>query len=101
MQPENQYFFYQFCKMCLSIPAQVISIDGETAEVSVGGTLVNANLSLVDNIKTGDYILLHAGFALQKIDEQEAAETLDIFKEFNNLNLEMDSEEKLSGKRIV
>jgi hydrogenase expression/formation protein HypC len=83
--------------MCLSIPAQVISIDGETAEVSVGGTLVKANLSLVDNIKTGDYILLHAGFALQKIDEQEAAETLDIFKEFNDLNLEMDSEEKLSG----
>jgi len=87
--------------MCLSIPAQVISIDGETAEVSVGGTLVKANLSLVDNINTGDYILLHAGFALQKIDEQEAAETLDIFKEFNDLNLEMDSEEKLSGKRIV
>jgi hydrogenase expression/formation protein HypC len=87
--------------MCLSIPAQVISIDGQIAEVSVGGTLVKANLSLVDNIKTGEYILLHAGFALQKIDEQEAAETLDIFKEFNELNLEMDSEEKLFGKRIV
>jgi hydrogenase expression/formation protein HypC len=87
--------------MCLSIPAQVISIDGQIAEVSVGGTLVKANLSLVDNIKTGEYILLHAGFALQKIDEQEAAETLDIFKEFNDLNLEMDSEEKLFGKKIV
>jgi hydrogenase expression/formation protein HypC len=87
--------------MCLSIPAQVISIDGQIAEVSVGGTLVKANLSLVDNIKTGEYILLHAGFALQKINEEEAAETLDIFKEFNELNLEMDSEEKLFGKRIV
>jgi len=87
--------------MCLSVPAQVISIDGEIAEVSVGGTLVKANLSLVDGIAIGDYILLHTGFALQKIDEQEAAETLDIFKEFNDLNLEMDSEEKLSGKRIV
>ena len=87
--------------MCLSIPAQVISIDGQVAEVSVGGTLVKANLSLVDNIKTGEYILLHAGFALQKINEEEATETLDIFKEFNELNLEMDSEEKLFGKRIV
>jgi hydrogenase expression/formation protein HypC len=87
--------------MCLSIPAQVISIDGQIAEVSVGGTLVKANLSLVDNIKTGEYILLHAGFALQKINEEEATETLDIFKEFNELNLEMDSEEKLFGKRIV
>ena len=87
--------------MCLSVPAQVISIDGEIAEVSVGGTLVKANLSLVDGIAIGDYILLHTGFALQKIDEQEAAETLNIFKSFNDLNLELDEEEKLSGKRIV
>ncbi len=87
--------------MCLSVPAQVISIDGEIAEVSVGGTLVKANLSLVDGIAIGDYILLHTGFALQKIDEQEAAETLNIFKAFNDLNLELDEEEKLSGKRIV
>jgi len=87
--------------MCLSVPAQVISITGENAEVSVGGTIVHANLSLVDGINIGDYILLHTGFALQKIDAVEAEETLNIFKAFGDLNNEMDEEEKHSGIRIV
>lgn len=55
-------------KMCLSVPAKVISIKNDTAEVSAGGIILNANLSLVEDVKTGDYILLHIGFALQKID---------------------------------
>ncbi len=55
-------------KMCLSVPAKVISIKNDTAEVSAGGIILNANLSLVEDVKTGDYILLHTGFALQKID---------------------------------
>jgi hydrogenase expression/formation protein HypC len=87
--------------MCLSVPALVMSVDGENAEVSVGGTVVRANLSLVEGIEPGDYILLHTGFALQKINADEAAETLNTFKEFDDLNKEMDLEEKLSGKRIV
>lgn len=87
--------------MCLSVPALVMSVDGENAEVSVGGTFVRANLSLVEGIEPGDYILLHTGFALQKINADEAAETLNTFKEFDNLNKDLDLEEKLSGKRIV
>ncbi len=87
--------------MCLSVPALVMSVDGENAEVSVGGTVVRANLSLVEGIEPGDYILLHTGFALQKINADEAAETLNTFREFDDLNKEMDLEEKLSGKRIV
>ena len=87
--------------MCLSVPALVMSVDGENAEVSVGGTVVRANLSLVEGIEPGDYILLHTGFALQKINADEAAETLNTFKEFDDLNKEMDLEEKLTGKRIV
>ncbi len=87
--------------MCLCVPALVMSVDGENAEVSVGGTVVRANLSLVEGIEPGDYILLHTGFALQKINADEAAETLNTFKEFDDLNKEMDLEEKLSGKRIV
>jgi hydrogenase expression/formation protein HypC len=87
--------------MCLSVPALVMSVDGENAEVSVGGTVVRANLSLVEGIEPGDYILLHTGFALQKINADEAAETLNTFKEFDDLNKEMDLEEKLSGERIV
>ena len=87
--------------MCLSVPAQVISIEDEIAKVSVGGTIMNANLSLVEDINIGDYILLHTGFALQKIDEKEAQETLKIFEEFDELNEELDKEEQVTGKRIT
>jgi len=87
--------------MCLSVPAQVVSIEGELAKVSVGGTIMNANLNLVEDIKIGDYILLHTGFALQKIDEEEALETLKIFEEFGELNEELDREEEETGKIIT
>jgi hydrogenase expression/formation protein HypC len=87
--------------MCLSVPAQVISIEGETAKVSVGGTILDANLSLVENTKIGDYILLHTGFALQIIDEKEAQETLKTFEEFSELNEALDREEEETGERIV
>ncbi|MCE5346676.1 MAG: HypC/HybG/HupF family hydrogenase formation chaperone [Bacteroidales bacterium] len=70
--------------MCLSMPARIVSIVGSKAEVSVGGTIFKAGLQLVENVKVGDYILLHAGFAIQKISEKEAAETLQILKEMND-----------------
>jgi hydrogenase expression/formation protein HypC len=87
--------------MCLSVPAQVITIEGDLAKVSVGGTIMNANLNLVEDIKIGDYILLHTGFALQKIDKEEAMETLKIFEEFGELNEELDREEEETGTRIT
>jgi len=87
--------------MCLSVPAQVISVDGDNAKVSVGGTIMNASLGLVEDIKVGDYILLHTGFALQKIDSEEAAETLKIFEEFGKLNDQLDAEERETGERVV
>jgi hydrogenase expression/formation protein HypC len=70
--------------MCLSIPAKIVSIDGDMAEVSAGGALFKACLQMVENVKAGDYILLHAGFAIQKISESEAEETLRLFEEMNN-----------------
>jgi hydrogenase expression/formation protein HypC len=69
--------------MCLSIPARVIAIDGSMADVSVGGTIFKAGLQMVDNVGVGDYVLLHAGFAIQKISEKEALETLNILNEMN------------------
>jgi hydrogenase expression/formation protein HypC len=72
--------------MCLSIPAKVMSIDGDNAVVSVGGTNYEASLQLLDEVKVGDYILLHTGFAIQKISEEEAIETLRVFEEFEDLN---------------
>jgi len=79
--------------MCLSIPAKVESIDGEMAMVSVGGAKYNASLQMLDDIKIGDYVLLHTGFAIQKISEEEARETLKVFEEFEALNKKMDEEE--------
>ncbi|MBU1011498.1 MAG: HypC/HybG/HupF family hydrogenase formation chaperone [Bacteroidetes bacterium] len=87
--------------MCLSIPAKVESIEGEMAIVSVGGTTYEASLQMIDNVEIGDYVLLHTGFAIQKISEEDAAETLKIFEEFEDLNQRLDEEEKTTGNRIT
>ena len=70
--------------MCLSIPAKIISINGTIAEVSAGGAIFKAGIHMIENARIGDYILLHAGFAIQKISEKEAEETLRLFEEMNN-----------------
>jgi hydrogenase expression/formation protein HypC len=70
--------------MCLSIPARIVAINGIMAEVSVGGAIFKAGLHMIENARVGDYILLHAGFAIQKINEKEAAETIKLFEEMNN-----------------
>jgi len=70
--------------MCLSIPAQVIKIEGQMADVSVGGAIFKAGLHMVEDVIAGDYILLHAGFAIQKISEEEALETLRLLKEMED-----------------
>jgi len=67
--------------MCLSIPAKIVSINSGTARVSVGGAECNAALDLVDDVKVGDYVLLHSGFAIQKIDEDQARETMRLLNE--------------------
>lgn len=69
--------------MCLAIPGKVIEIDKnkEHAKVDYGeGTKRNANITLVD-VKVGDYVLVHAGFAIEVLDEKEAHKTLDLFRE--------------------
>lgn len=70
--------------MCLSLPAKVIEIQGDMAEVSIGGTLFKAGLQMIDDVRPGDYILLHAGFAIQKINEDEAQEIMRLLQEMEN-----------------
>jgi hydrogenase expression/formation protein HypC len=70
--------------MCLSLPAKVIAIDGEMAEVSVGGALFRAGLQMVDDVSVGDYVLLHAGFAIEKLKEEDALETLRLLQEMDD-----------------
>ncbi|NOX47242.1 MAG: HypC/HybG/HupF family hydrogenase formation chaperone [Chlorobi bacterium] len=87
--------------MCLSIPAKVEKIEDEIATVSVGGTQYEASLQMLDDVKVGDYILMHTGFAIQKLDAEEAAESLKTFQEFEEMNKMLDEEEKETGERIV
>jgi hydrogenase expression/formation protein HypC len=74
--------------MCLAIPAKVISVDGTTARVTIEDVEYTASLLLLDDVKPGDFIMLHAGFAIGKVDPQEAADTLqlllDMEKNFPN-----------------
>lgn len=67
--------------MCLAIPARVMSVKGEKAQVDFGeGVLRDVNVTLVD-AKVGEYVLVHAGYAIQKMDEKEAKETLALWDE--------------------
>jgi len=67
--------------VCLAIPALVKSIEGQLAEVEVGGTSRSISISLTPEVKTGDYVLLHTGYAISIIDQDEARETLELLKE--------------------
>jgi hydrogenase expression/formation protein HypC len=68
--------------MCLGIPAKVIQIDEENAgKVDYIGTLVKTNFSLLERVRVGDWVIVHAGFAIARLDEQEAQETLSLLRE--------------------
>ena len=73
--------------MCLSIPAEVLSIDGDMAEVSVGGTMYNASIRLVEDVDVGDFILIHSGYGIARIDEAEANDTLNLMQEIKKKEL--------------
>ena len=66
--------------MCLAVPAEVKSIDGHMATVDFGGVKRTANLSLVE-ANVGDYVIVHAGYAIQVLDREEAEKTLELFRE--------------------
>ncbi|HAV43061.1 TPA: HypC/HybG/HupF family hydrogenase formation chaperone [bacterium] len=67
--------------MCLAVPARVVKIDGSIADLEIGGVIKRASLDLVEEVKVGDYVILHAGFAIQKLDEREAKETLRLLSQ--------------------
>ena len=67
--------------MCLAIPSKIIKIDNRMAVIDVDGVRREASLLLVEDAQVGDYVIVHAGFAISKIDEQAALETLALLKE--------------------
>jgi len=79
--------------MCLAIPGRVVEIVDEAgglAKVEVGGVRRNVNVALLDAVRVGDYVLIHVGFALSRVDEHEAAETLRLLEELGSYQDEFD-----------
>ncbi len=74
--------------MCLAVPMKIINKDGFSAMVEAGGVSREINLRLLEDAQVGDYVLVHAGFAIEKIDEQEARETLQLMQQIAQLNAE-------------
>ena len=67
--------------MCLSVPGRVVEMTGTRGKVDVAGNLVEADFTFVPDVKPGEFVLVHAGFAIQKYDEAEALETLRLLRE--------------------
>jgi hydrogenase expression/formation protein HypC len=77
--------------MCIAVPGKVISIDDlDLATVDFGGTSRIASTDLVPEVEVGDYVLVHAGFIINKLDEEDAMETLELFRQYMGM---MDDEE--------
>ncbi|SHL63112.1 hydrogenase expression/formation protein HypC [Anaerocolumna jejuensis DSM 15929] len=70
--------------MCVAIPGKIIEIHGDTAKADIMGNIFEANISLVD-AKLGDYILIHAGFAIEVVQTDQAQEMIDIFAELDEV----------------
>ncbi|MBI5656693.1 MAG: HypC/HybG/HupF family hydrogenase formation chaperone [Geobacter sp.] len=68
--------------MCLGVPMKLVSIDGTDAVAEIDGVQREASLMLLDEeVAVGDYVIVHAGFAITRLDEEEALETLSIMRE--------------------
>lgn len=67
--------------MCLAIPALIKSIDGKEAEAEIGGISRRISLWLTPDAKVGDYVLLHSGYAINILDQEQAEETLELLRE--------------------
>lgn len=66
--------------MCLAVPGKVVAINGETGYVDFGGVIRQTNVSMVD-VNIGDWVIIHAGFAIEVLDEKEAEETLALWND--------------------
>lgn len=72
--------------MCLAIPAKVIKIKKHVAQVEIAGVRRTADVRMLQDLCVGDYILIHAGFGIEKIDPREAKETLKLWKELDAIH---------------
>ncbi|MDY4697063.1 HypC/HybG/HupF family hydrogenase formation chaperone [Selenomonas montiformis] len=69
--------------MCLAVPAKVLAIENAMGRVELSGVTREVSLMLLPETKVGDYVLVHAGFAMQKVDQKDAEETNALIAEMN------------------
>jgi hydrogenase expression/formation protein HypC len=73
--------------MCLAVPAEVVEVhEFDVATIDIGGARKKVSLDLIDGVEVGDFVLVHAGFAIDKIDESEAAKTMELIRELAELD---------------
>jgi len=71
--------------MCLGIPMKIVSIKGDEADVSAGGLRRKANISLLKDARVSEYVLVHAGFAIEKVKTKEARATLKVIGDIDEI----------------
>jgi len=67
--------------MCLAVPMRIVSLEGERATAEADGVTREVDTMLIENPKLGEYVLVHAGFAIERVDEEEAEKTLELLRE--------------------
>lgn len=73
--------------MCLAVPGKILELgEGESALIEIGGVKKRISLMLVDDARLGDYVLVHAGFAIEKVNGYEARRTIELFEEIAKLD---------------
>jgi hydrogenase expression/formation protein HypC len=91
--------------MCLAIPGKIVSVAGEdplmrTGKIDYGGVIKEANLAYVPEAGVGDYVIVHVGFALSRVDEEEAQKVFEYLREMEELS-ELDTPEASAGSHEV
>ncbi len=79
--------------MCLAVPALVLSIDGDFAQVDFGGASKRVCVTLLPGLEVGEYVIVHTGYAIEKMKPEEAKKTLALFEEMAQMASEMDPEQ--------
>ena len=80
--------------MCWAVPAKVMELNEDTGTVELSGTRREVGFHLLEDVSVGDYVLVHAGFAIQKLDPAEAQETLRLLQEATQGRPEVEDDER-------
>jgi hydrogenase expression/formation protein HypC len=72
--------------MCLGVPAKIINVDGRFADADIDGVVLRIGIQLLDDVKPGDFVLIHSGYALEKLDQEAANETINLIRKLEKFN---------------